>query len=163
MAVMLVVSMLVINANKATMVNGKFVIEHEYEAAVANMAQDFIDEAKVHMFDELSTPGMGGPIPDLDQIATAEALLGPDAGESTRANFDDFDDFDGYTETVNTIHGEFEISIRVRYVDIDQNPSASRTTMKQITVRLTNESLFKDDPDSLTVYQFEFVKSIYSD
>jgi MSHA pilin protein MshD len=163
MAALMIVSVLVINSNRSIIINNKYVIEHEYEAAVANMAQDFIDEAKVHLFDELSTPGMGGPIPNLDQIATVTADLGPDPGETDRSLYDDFDDYNGYTTVVSTIHGDFDISIDVEYVDTNQNTSLTRTTMKQINVTLTNESLFKADIDSLTVFRFSFVKSIYSD
>lgn len=42
---------------------------------------------------------------DADQVAEDESAFGPDAGESSRADFDAIDDYHGYTEAAGSVQG----------------------------------------------------------
>lgn len=110
------------------------------EQAATDVARSRMALLDVYAFDE----------DDIDRKGIRQSPpsghLGPDAGESTPASYDDVDDWDGHEETLPyaTTQGELQLhlSIDVRYVrPTDPNtPSSTPTLAKEVLVHVTEVS-----------------------
>ena len=115
-------------------------ISGQLELTVAEVAREILTEASQHAFDE-------------DDLARDElrfdtrglsTVLGPEASESTRADFDDVDDFDGYTALVSRQRNgqplDVRVRVTVRYVqpDAPSTVSANPTLAKEVEVTVTD-------------------------
>lgn len=161
MAAMIIFSIIIMNATSLVHRNTTIQIEGELEQEVITLAQEIIDEARSKSFDEVVV-GVSAPPADIPGDFTAPDQLGPDAGETNRADFNDFDDYHGYHETMTTAHGDFSVDVEVYYV----NPSnfqktTSRSTFKKITVTVRSEFLRRGGEPR--VYQLEFIRNYYAD
>lgn len=158
---MIIFSLILLTANRMIQRNTIMQLEGEMEREVIAVAQDIIEEGRTLEFDEVSVDASAPPadIPG-DFIPTAN--LGPDAGESTRSDFDDFDDFNGWEQSVETEHGEFNIRSEVFYVTPDTYDSTgTQTTFKQIRVFVTSQFLQKNNEQN--IYRLEFIRNYYAD
>lgn len=81
MLAMVIVSLLVINANRAIFVNNESLVKGELENQVIAIAQDFIEESRSTTFDATTVDG-GVPV----NIPEGFSSIGPGSGESTRAS-----------------------------------------------------------------------------
>ncbi len=72
------------------------------------------------------------------------SVLGPDAGETTVASYDDIDDYDGYTDIIN---GYTRI-VQVHYVDPDSAPSSCLNG-----VQTNSLDCYKPDTDNYLDYK----------
>ena len=145
------------NSNRAIITNTQSMVEGELEDQVIAIAQDFIDESRSTTFDEETTDG-GVPV-NIPSGFTAN--LGPEAGEATRANFDDFDDYDGWTQTITTSGGvDYEVSISVDYYD-GSNVINSFSTLKIMEITISSDIL--ENNGSANNYHFKFLRSFYAD
>ncbi len=157
---MLVVSLLVQNANRANVANTKILIESEYENQVATVAQDIMEESKALPFDEQTVTGFV-PV----NIPNDFSTVGLDGGESSdRSSFDDFDDYHDWVGKVETDQGEFNVEVLVNYIDNSSyEVVATRTTLKQMTIKLSSPSLTESDNKTPKEYSFDFIRSYYAD
>lgn len=88
-------------------------------AKATELAQTYLDEILTKRYDE-ATPVGGVPAA---QVASLSATLGADAGETTRADYDDVDDFNGQTYSTQafitggnfTQYVNYQIAIAVSY------------------------------------------------
>jgi len=99
------------------------------------IAHIYLDEITSKKWDENTPDGGGSVVP----VPGASAVLGPDAGEPARINFDDVDDYDGLAET--PIPG-FPVTVAVAYSAWVDNPAAPIATVpagesKQIIVSVS--------------------------
>ena len=103
-------------------------------------AQSVIEGIQTKAFDENTITSSVSSAGSL----TANATLGPDAGETITTQFDDVDDYKSYTE-VDTFQqfGQFNISVDVNYVQkySPETISASPTFLKKIDVTVSNSYL----------------------
>ncbi len=156
MLAMVIVSLLVINANRAIFVNNESLVEGELENQVIAIAQDFIEESRSTTFD-LATVNGGVPV----NIPEGFSSIGPGAGENTRADFNDFDDYDGWAETITTNNGiTYEVEIDVSYYK-DGAPTNEKSTLKQMTVTITSDDLTTNGTSK--TYNFKYLRSFYAD
>ncbi len=105
------------------------------------LASELMEEIKSRKFDELSTQVSGN-------WSTA---LGPDAGETTKASFDDVDDFNGYTQNFASPFSSYSATVSVAYVsNTNLNtpltlpspvPSNWTPSYKRIVVTVSNAGL----------------------
>lgn len=103
-------------------------------------AQSVIEGIQTKAFDENTITSSVSSTGSL----TANASLGPDAGETITTQFDDIDDYKNYTE-VDTFQqfGEFNVSVDVNYVQkySPETISATPTYLKKIDVTVSNSFL----------------------
>ncbi|MFA6979813.1 MAG: hypothetical protein WC209_10865 [Ignavibacteriaceae bacterium] len=103
-------------------------------------AQSVIEGIQTKAFDENTITSSVSSTGSL----TANASLGPDAGESITTQFDDVDDYKNYTE-VDTFQqfGQFTVLVDVNYVQkySPETVSASPTFLKKIDVTVSNSYL----------------------
>lgn len=159
---MIIFSLILLSATKLIQRSTYMQVEGAMEREVVAVAQDIIEEGRTQDFDEI-TVDKALPPADIPGDFTGSAYLGPDAGEDTRSDFDDFDDYNGWEETVETEHGEFELSAEVFYVTPeDHDSTGTRTTFKKMRVFVTSEFLTGGGGDA-TLYNFEFVRNYYAD
>ena len=157
MFAMILVSFLVLNANRAITVNNTTAVESELEDQVIAIAQDYIDESRSVTFDAATA---GGNVPV--NIPGGFSSIGPGAGENTRASFNDFDDYHGWTETiVASDNVEYDVSISVSYYD-NGAVTASKSTLKQMTITITSDFLTASNGNKKE-YKFNFIRSFYAD
>ncbi len=167
---MVIVSTMALNANRVIQVNNVTMIEGQLEGQVVAYAQDIIEEARAHAYDEATTYDLSGNSIVPVNIPDGFSTLGPD-GESGRSNFNDFDDFHNYSETVTLAGIEYVISIDVDYVTttnyISYTTTNSKSTLKRITVNVQSDFLRKNQNTSSdagnTNYNFSFIRSYYAD
>ncbi len=156
MLAMVIVSFLVINANRAIVVNNQTIVDGEFENQIVAIAQDYIEESRSTTFDENTTDG-DVPV----NIPEGFSTIGPDGGETTRADFDDFDDYDGWAETITASGGvEYEVAIEVSYYE-DGATSNQKSTLKQMIVNISSDDLTKNGV--ISRYSFKFLRSFYAD
>lgn len=156
MLAMVIVSFLVINANRAILVNTETMVEGELENQVIAIAQDFIEESRSTTFDAET---VGGNVPV--NIPDGFSSIGPGSGETSRADFNDFDDYDGWTETIIASGGiEYEVSIEVSYFK-NGAPTNTKSTLKQMTVTVSSDDLTNNG--TTKTYTFKFLRSFYAD
>lgn len=162
MAAMIIFSVILMNANHMIQRNSMMQIEAELEQEVIALGQEVIEEARTKAFDQVTVNAAAPPslIPD---GFTPPEFLGADAGESSRANFNDFDDYNGWADTFTTEHGEFEVSAEVFYVDpVNYEKASQPTTFKKIEVRVTSKFL-RTGADLPREYKLEFIRNYYAD
>lgn len=103
-------------------------------------AQSLIEGIQTKAFDENTITSSVSAASAL----TANASLGPDAGESITTHFDDVDDYKNYTE-IDTFQqfGQFTVSVDVNYVQkySPETVSATPTFLKKIDVTVSNSFL----------------------
>jgi len=152
MGAMVIFSMLLMNINGFLLQNNTSQIDSQMSYTAAGLSQEVIDLAKTKAFDEST---VGGKYPH--NIPTAfSTTLGPESGE-TYADYDDFDDYnDGITRTVTTDLGDFNINVKVTYVnDTDFNQiSLAPTTHKRMIVYVSN-------PTMADTVAMTYIKSYY--
>jgi|AntRauTorcE11897_2_1112592.scaffolds.fasta_scaffold43549_2 hypothetical protein len=157
---MLLVSLLIQSANRSNLSNTRLLIETEFEIGVTALAQDIMEESRALAFDEETVTGFV-PV----NIPTDFSTVGVDGSENAakKGEFDDFDDYNGWTATITTDLGEFNVETSVYYVDSDFNPSVSKTTLKEMTVTLTNRFLLQNDRSTVKRFNFTIVRSYYAE
>jgi hypothetical protein len=160
MGAMLLVSLLIQTANRSNVANTRLLIESEYEIAVTAIAQDIMEESRTLAFDETTEDGFV-PV----NIPADFSNVGADGAENAakKSEFDDFDDYDNWSTTVTNDLGDFSVSVRVYYVDSNFNPSASKTTLKELLVTITSPFLVENDGTTLKSYNFKLVRSYYAE
>jgi len=106
------------------------------ELAAVDLATARIDVLMGMAFDEGDVGGHGA------RATPSTIPLGPDAGESGPAAFDDLDDWDGYDAAATARVGRGELAFReritVRYVEDDRpgTPATGATLSKEVVVTL---------------------------
>lgn len=136
------------------------IVEGEYETAVTAIAQDIMEESRALPFDEAETEG-ALPV----NIPFDFSLLGTDSGESTtdRSEFDDFDDYDDWNGTVTTIHGDFEVSVNITYINsTTQAPTVSKSTIKRMDITISSNTLREQDQETIKTYNYSYIRSYYA-
>ncbi len=156
MFAMILVSFLILNANRAITINNITTVESELEDQVIAIAQDYIDESRSVTFDAAT---VGGNVPV--NIPDGFTAVGPGGGENTRAQFNDFDDYHGWTETIIASDDvEYDVSISVSYYK-DGAVTAAKSTLKQMTITITSDLLTSNGVNK--EYNFNFIRSFYAD
>lgn len=161
MGAMLLVSILINNANRTSVLNKRIVIEGEYETEVTAIAQDIMEESRVLSFDETTVSGFV-PVNIPEDFST----LGIDSGESStdRSQFDDFDNYDGWKGTITTRHGDFDVEVSITYLDkATYAPTTSKSTLKKMDITLTSSVLTETDKKTQKTYSFSYIRSYYAD
>jgi hypothetical protein len=135
-------------------------LESEYEVGVTAIAQDIMEESRALAFDEETVSGFV-PV----NIPSDFSTIGADGSENAwkKSEFDDFDDYDGWSATITTDLGDFNISTSVYYVDSNFNPSVSKTTLKEMSVVVTNRYLLMNDGVTLKTFNFSTIRSYYAE
>ncbi|MFY0696933.1 MAG: hypothetical protein JXR11_03695 [Balneola sp.] len=157
---MLLVSLLVQSANRSNLANTQLLISNEYEVGVTAIAQDIMEESRVLAFDEETVTGFV-PV----NIPSDFSNIGLDGSENgnNKNTFDDFDDYDGYTGTVTTDLGSFDVEISVYYLDSSYNSTNSKTTLKEMSITISNRYLTENDGTTLKRYTFSTIRSYYAE
>ena len=143
-ASIMLLTLLIMNVHRATAERLTIMYSNEAIIAGTGVAQSFIDEIESKSFDQKT---VSNEVEYSDSL-TAPNLLGPDAGEISRALFNDVDDYNNYTETDSLPRtGNYHIKIAVHYVaNMDPTVISNHATFtKKIDVYITNFSL----PDTL--------------
>lgn len=162
MFAMVIFSVILANSNRLIHRNSTIQIEGELEQEVIAIAQGIIEESQTKKFDEANV-GQSLPPVGIPGDFTGYGSLGPDASETSRRYFDDFDDYHGHTETVTTVHGDFDILVEVFYVDeTNLEYQASKSTFKKIIVTIKSE-LLRNNADEINSYSLEFIRNYYAD
>lgn len=162
MFAMVIFSVILANSNRLIHRNSTIQIQGELEQEVIAVAQAVIEEAQTKKFDE-ETVGKSLPPVNIPGDFTGSANLGPDAGESSRRYYDDFDDFNGHTETATTVHGDFNISVEVFYVDgTNYQYQTGNSSFKKIIVTIKSEFL-RNNADEINSYSLEYIRNYYAD
>ncbi|NOX18571.1 MAG: hypothetical protein GXO87_09870 [Chlorobi bacterium] len=113
--------------------------ESKYELVAVSLGTSLIEEAFSKPFDEITANDSL-----ISSPAALSSNLGPDAGEDTRAQFDDFDDYNNYVEytagDTSLLSADFKISSKVFYVDpaVSLDGVATKTYFKRIEVEVTS-------------------------
>lgn len=159
---MVIFSLILISATSLIQRNTYMQVEGAMEREVIAVAQDIIEEGRTQDFDEV-TVDKALPPADIPADFTGPAYLGPEA-ESTRSDFDDFDDYHDWEEVVKTKHGDFNLSVKVFYVDEDtyERVDTYRTSFKKMQVVVTSSYLTGGSGEE-TKYNFEFIRNYYAD
>lgn len=113
-------------------------LRRQIEFYAVSLAQSFIEEARVKVFDANATNPLS---PDTKDF-TNPAALGPEPGENY-ADFNDVDDYGGFSKTDSSGLGAFRVNIQVGYVN-EANPNAVvnvKTFYKKMTVTVTHNLL----------------------
>ena len=153
---MIIVSFLVLNANRSIMINTITEVEGALEEQVIAIAQDYIEESRSTTFDETTING-GVPV----NIPDGFSSIGPALGENRRSDFDDFDDYDGWAETIVASGDiEYDVSISVTYFE-DGAPVNTPSTLKEMTISISSSDLTNNG--ILKQYNFKFLRSFYAD
>ena len=157
---MLLVSLLIQSANRSNLANTRLLLESEYEGGVSAIAQDIMEESRALAFDEETVTGFV-PV----NIPSDFSSIGLDGSENAtnKSTFDDFDDYDGYSGTIITDLGSFNVTISVYYLDNSYNSTNSRTTLKEMSVTVTNQYLLENDGATLKNYTFSTIRSYYAE
>lgn len=159
---MIIFSVVLTNSNKLILRNSTIQIQGELEQEVIALAQGIIEEAQTKKFDEVNV-GQSLPPVNIPSDFTGQGAIGPEAGETSRRHFDDFDDFNNHTETVSTVHGDFDISVEVFYIDeTNYEYQASKSTFKKIIVTIQSQFL-RNNADEINSYSMEFIRNYYAD
>ena len=120
--------------------NNNFELYNEACITAAGLGQSMIDRILTEYFDQKS---IGKTFTTPDSL-TAVGSLGPDAGESSVASYNDVDDYKGYIEyDTMAVFGVFTTRVDVNYAQ-KFNPdviSNVRTFTKRIDVFVTNSYL----------------------
>lgn len=102
--------------------------ESEARTVMTNLALNRMEIIRSKWYDEKATPNWS-------------STLGPDAGETSEAQYDDVDDFKGMVETSMDGYTGYTRTTRVFYVDREGNvadSTGSITHLKRIIVKVSN-------------------------
>ncbi|MEX0723632.1 MAG: hypothetical protein WD357_09500 [Gracilimonas sp.] len=162
MFAMVIFSVILANSNRLINRNSTIQIQGELEQEVIAIAQEIIEESQTKKFDEVNV-GNELPPAGIPSDFTGYGSLGPDATETSRRYYDDFDDYDGHTETATTVHGDFDISAEVFYVDgTNYEFMSGKSTFKKIVVTIESEFL-RNNAGEINSYSLEFIRNYYAD
>ena len=117
-----------------------------HQIKASELAQSLIDDIMSRSFDENSDRAGGLIRCDDNQNGTADiactSVMGPDAGEDTRSDFDDVDDFHNYSEKIDSTddpldggYASFEILVTVQYDGVKVR--LAQRLAKRISVTVT--------------------------
>ncbi|SMO82072.1 hypothetical protein [Gracilimonas mengyeensis] len=168
MFAMIIVSTMALNANRVIQVNNVSMVEGQLESQVVAYAQNIIEEARAHAFDEKTRYDTGGNSIVPVNIPDGFSDIGTD-GETGRNSFNDFDDFDNHTETLTLGGVDYELSVNVEYVTTldyaTYSTAVGKSTLKRITVNIKSGFLKKNNSADTepTNYNFSFIRSYYAD
>lgn len=143
-AAMILLGTVILNVNRNALTNTKNMDETKYEILAVSLGTALIEEAFSKAFDEQTANSKLA-----ENLNELSPTLGKDAGESTRADFDDFDDYNNFQGNTNSdttfTSANMYFRCKVHYVDPDVSLDsvANRTWHKKITVFVS--SPFIDD------------------
>ncbi|WP_020402055.1 hypothetical protein [Gracilimonas tropica] len=168
---MVIVSTMALNANRVIQVNNSTMIEGQLEGQVVAYAQDIIEESRALAFDEETTYDSEGNSTVPVYIPSGFSALGPDDTsadpEVNRTQFDDFDDFHGFRESVSIGGVDYDVAVRVEYIETTNYQDfwvvSGKSTLKRITVEIQSKFLQKNLDNENTIYNFSFIRSYYAD
>lgn len=159
---MIIFSLVLLNGNRMMQRNNFMMVEGELEQETIALAEDIVEEARTKEFDENSM--MALPPAKIPGDFTTPSMMGPDAGEFNRRDFDDFDDYHGYRDSVLTEQGYFRLDCEVTYVTPDTyDATGSNTTFKKLRVYVTSRHLKERNSNKLRSYYFEYIRNYYAD
>jgi hypothetical protein len=161
-AAMLLLSVLVLRVNTNLFYTGTAVSSSKIGLTAISIAQSRLEEIKSKWFDD-ATDGVATTNINL---LTSPSSLGPEAGETYPAGYNDIDDFNGFTKTDSVLidptlsstkgnQNYFNEYCSVVYVS-PNNPdvtSGTRTWCKKITV-LVAHKLTKDTVKVSTIFSY---------
>ncbi|MTI89592.1 MAG: hypothetical protein FH748_16680 [Balneolaceae bacterium] len=143
-------------------------VEGQLEEQVTALAQDIIEEARALEYDANTVPASGNDSEVPVVIPDGFSTLGSGSGENSRSGFNDFDDFDGWSDTI-TVNGiDYLVSCEVVYVETTDYQtyttlSSGKSTLKKLTVSVSNDFLKLNESEEKKVYSFSFIRSYYAD
>lgn len=123
-----------------------------HQIKAAQLGQALLDDIMSRSFDENSDRAGGAIRCDSAGNIACSNILGPDAGENRRSQYDDVDDFNGYTAAIDSIdtglargYNSFNILVNVVLLNdselVDElnltNALAGNQLAKRITVTVT--------------------------
>lgn len=166
---MVIFSIILLSANRMIHRNTFIQMEGDLERQVIVLAQDIIDEARTKEYDENSKGSV--PPTAIPGDFTDPAALGPESGETTRAEYNDFDDYNGWSGQLETRHGEFKLWSEVFYVEYNTTTEefdsvGTRSTYKKMRVFVQTALLTKGGTASSSepkTYTFEAVRNYHAD
>ncbi len=140
---LMIITMTSVNQQRSNfmMIEGTYIREQE------NAASDYVTMRLENLVNSMaydeSVVGSSDPI-DVNTL-TAKQTLGPDAGETKLAQYDDIDDFNGFTETISHALSadtfRFDVIYSVEYIN-SSNPTAtasSPTLTKELTIEVASQ------------------------
>ncbi len=140
---MMLMGRLILNINTTMLESGFTKDMAEYSITGTSLGTSFLEYAQGIAFDEATadtflTSSQSGSL-------TAAALLGPDAGETTAALFDDIDDYNNYVK-IDTVTNSaiFKTRGKVEYLIVvgsTMSTTTTRTWNKLLTVYITSDYL----------------------
>lgn len=141
LAAILVLSIYAFSRQQESIDVERAAISSEVSLATAEVARDVMLKFEMYPYDEQAVGRTGM------SRATPMAHIGPEAGETVRADFDDLDDFDGASWVEAVPRGadslRFDVSVRVQFARTD-NPdvtTTSPTSTKAVTVSVMEQIL----------------------
>jgi hypothetical protein len=141
-------TMLILQRNSLTINHISRTLQIEAIAASTSLGQSIIERIHSVAFDEKTT------IKEVETSNELSDVLGPEAGESMLAQFDDVDDYNGFswngaTEKFGTMNAKVIVSYGT-----EANPdiiSSTKTFFKKVEVRVTNQYLMNDTVSIKTI------------
>ena len=135
MALMLM-GRLILSVNTTTLDVGFSKDMSEYRIAATSLGTSMIEQANALAFDEATVDTNLSPMGSTAALTPA-ASLGPDAGETSIALFDDIDDFNNYTKS-DTLQGvNYNTTVTVEYLLVTPPSTIAVTTTKTYNKRIT--------------------------
>jgi len=135
---LMVFAMVTISVNRNTLAQNDAIYGQQAEYVALNLAQQFIEEAKLRAYDEVTIDGTASSPSAFNAVGN----FGPGSGESY-PNFDDVDDYHGLSQTFDTSIGPMQIDIQVYYVT-DSNlvdDAQTKTYYKRMIVSAQSDYL----------------------
>jgi hypothetical protein len=135
---LVLMSFTVLNVLRTTGANEDIYNDTRLKLEAIALTTSMIEEASQMPYDEVcwDSTNMSKNLNDF----TNPASLGPDAGETSLATFDDFDDFRGYADIETTLQTIYNITCSVDYVT-ENNPNTpvlTKTYYKRLLITSTN-------------------------
>ena len=143
----LLLATLIMTENEGNRSTEGTVLTSKVGLSAVSIANSFVEKVTSTSlyFDEFTRthsvqPRPTSPSDSASLLAGLSATLGPDAGETSPATYDDVDDFNGYNDTVGVDGvGTFHVQCRVRYYDpAGDTVTSSKTWYKLFTVAVTD-------------------------
>ncbi len=135
---LMVFAMVTISVNRNTLAQNDAIYGQQAEYVALNLAQQFIEEAKLRAYDEVTIDGTVSSPSEFNAVGN----FGPGNGE-TYPNFDDVDDYHGLSQTFDTSIGPMQVDIEAYYVtDTDlTTDAAAKTYYKRMIVSVQSDYL----------------------
>ena len=145
---LMLLTTVILRVNSDFLLSTAQMAESKYELVAVSLGTSLIEEAFSKPFDEITANDSLVSSPTL-----LSANLGPDAGEDTRAQFDDFDDYNNYVEytqgDTTLLSADFKITSQVYYVNPPSMSNAgTKTYFKRIDVEVTSRFI-NDGKDTI--------------